>query len=376
MVGMKRSNNTGSITRRSDGRYEARLTLPDGRRKSFYGKTWGEAERKLQRARSDLAVGRMPGSDRMTVAQLGELWLEAIEGEVADSTLENYRLRWEKNVVPVIGRIKLASVTPAHVQRVITEARAAGLATTTVHIVRAVMGIAFERAVAWQVMSHNPAKAVSVPRGEGRDLPIVEREQVAKLFAAMKGHRHETAFFLAMGLGLRAGEARGLRWADVDLERRVLHVRNSVAIKEGEITFGTLKTKSSRRDLPIPGFIAASLRRQRARQAERRLRSATPWPEIDIVLDGRGGLPLNPATLSRALDLLCDAQELPHVTFHHLRHLCATLLLMEGVAPKVAQAILGHATSRMTMDIYTHLNQELLDDAAEAMDRIFGTATA
>ncbi len=365
---MKRGQNSGSISQRKDGRWEARLTLPDGKRRSFYAPTWREAEAKLIEARGDLARGKLPASGRATVDDLWREYERVDPGSIRPSTMERRERDWRHHVSPVIGSVKLRDLGPMHVQRVIGQARADGLADSTVRHLLTVVKLVLAQGVRWGLLGANPAEGIQTRAPEPRVLPIDDPAQVSAFLDAARTDPEGLPVLLAVGLGLRSGEVRGLRWRDVDLDAGVIRIRQQAHTTRGEVHFAPLKTARSRRDLPIPGFIASALRDQKRAQNLRRLK-APRWEDHDLVVDGVAGRPIAVLTLLKRVRRICDRAGVPHLTFHDLRHLCATILLMEGVSPKVAQAILGHATVNMTMNVYSHVNRALLDDAASSMDR-------
>lgn len=368
----KRAQNTGSvpITPRKDGRYEARLTLPDGTRKSFYGKTWREAEQKLNAARRDLEQGKLPAPGRATVDDLWREYVTSNPKGLRHATLHPRRYRWAKHVSPVIGSVKLSQLSSLHVQRVVTVAQQAGLSVHTVFSIYSLVKAVLQQGVRWQLLPANPAVGLSVPQGEARSLPLESSEQVSAFLSAIEGCPYACAILMATGLGLRSVEVRGLRWRDVDLDRGVLHVRHGVDVIDGVVVFGPLKTASSRRDLPLPAFVADALRAQRPRVASQRLR-ASRWEDHDLVVPGRFGRPVTVNTLIAATKAISADAGVPPLVFHHLRHLCATILLTRGVPVNVAQRILGHSSPKVTLSVYAHVNAELLDGAALSMDDAF-----
>ncbi|WP_300268293.1 site-specific integrase [Microbacterium sp.] len=369
----KRGQNTGSISSRprKDGRWEARLTLPDGRRKSFYGKTWKEAEQKLQRARAELERGALPAQGRMTVDQLWDEYVRTNPKGLRKTTLFPRSYSWARHVSPVIGNVKLAKLTPMHIQRVVTTARKNGLNTHTVFSVYSNLKAVLEQAVRWQLIPSNPARSVDVPKGKPRELPLRTSEEVERFLAAIPRNPYRAAFMLAVGLGLRSGEVRGLRWSDIDFDRGTISVMQTASVLGGEIVYGEGKTDSARRVLPMPDFIRDVLREQRVRANEQRLRAFT-WEDHDLVFPGRHGRPLSTNTLLMQLDAICEDAGVPRLTFHHLRHLCATLLLKQGVSPRIAQRILGHASSRVTLEVYQHVTEELLEGTMQDVDDALG----
>lgn len=376
----KRGQNTGSApVRRKDGRWESRLSLPDGRRRSFYGATADDAERKMLRAREELEAGSLAAPGRLTVAALGRAWLDAIEGQLRRNTVRGHRSRWDNHVAPVIGNVPLRAVSGAHVQRVLSAARRKGLSEGTVRELHHSMGAAFRHAVMWGLLARNPVRGVPVPPPPRRELPLDRPEQVAALLGAIRRGDYVPArhgdlrvpLLLTVSLGLRASEVTGLRWRDVDLDAGRLHIRHQVDVYRGAVAFLPVKTRRARRALPLPGFGVSLLRSHRARQNETRLLLGDSWEDHDLVFTGRfPGRPVSRQTLARHLALACAAAGVPRLTMHDLRHLCATILVSQGVSPRVAQEVLGHASIDTTMQIYTHLNPALLGAAAEAMEAV------
>ncbi|MCH8919447.1 MAG: site-specific integrase, partial [Chloroflexi bacterium] len=175
---------------------------------------------------------------------------------------------------------------------------------------------------------------------------------------------------LALNTGMRQAELLGLRWQDVDLDRAVLHVRQQVCRLAGEWHFSEPKTKAGRRTISLSGTCVAALREHHGRQLEERLRAET-WEDMDLVFANRSGYPLDKGNLlRRSFAPLLERAGLPRVRFHDLRHSCASLLLAEGVHPKVVQEMLGHSTISVTMDTYSHTLPSMGAEAAERLDAL------
>lgn len=367
----KRGHGTGSISTkpRPDGRYEARLLLPDGRRRSFYGDTFDEAERKLNAARTQLrATGSIPEPGRMTVDDLAARWLAWAGVTLAPSTVAGYRSRYTHHIAPVIGPVRLARVGPAHVHRVIAEARQRGLAPSTLRDLRSITASLFAHAIELDLIPRNPAKGVRTGRVERPDVPLLDAAQMRRLLAAFDRVEAGPALATCLRLGLRAGEMRGLRWRDVDLDGGTLHVRNGIRIEGDTVRFVALKTASARRSLPIPTALAATLRSHRATRNETRLRQGTAWHDHDLVFDRGNGLPVTRQRLALDLTAACRSAGVPRLKVHDLRRLCATLLAVTGAPVGVAMRLLGHANSRTTIEVYQRVSEAMLRDAVSGLD--------
>lgn len=232
---------------------------------------------------------------------------------------------------------------------------------------------ALSRAEARGLVGKNPADPQLVHRPAGTALGVRrdDRDLGARIFAAVVGDDPwDAAVHLALGLGLRREEVLGLRWADVD---DAVHVRQTLTAAEGSFHFGPPKSKASRRDLPLPRFVAEALQRHRLAQAERLLAVGLPRPEL--VVCNAIGEPFQPASFSGMWKDWATAHGFAGITFHGLRHGAATLLLAAGVPDTVAMRAMGHADTRI-LARYQDIVSELQRDAATRMDELLGGGRA
>lgn len=239
---------------------------------------------------------------------------------------------------------------------------------------RAVLRNALGRAVRWGMISRNVAELVDpprVPEYEARFLTIAEARAFLE---AARGDRLEALYSVALALGLRQGEALGLRWADIDLDARALHVTHAlVRVPGGGLQLLEPKTKRSRRGLALPEAVVRALRAHRARQLEERLASGAAWQDLGLVFTTYDGRPLQAThVLTGSFHRIREKAGIGRLRFHDLRHSAATLLLAQGVPQRVVMEQLGHSTLAMTQR-YTHVVPQLMNDAAAAMDRALGS---
>jgi integrase len=181
-------------------------------------------------------------------------------------------------------------------------------------------------------------------------------EQAEKLLKAIKGHRYEGVIVIALMLGLRSGEVAALRWSNIDFIDRLLYVRGSLQrLPKQGVVLSPVKTKQSRREIPIPQMCIDALIERQKIQAQEKIAAGEKWvQDTDFVFSSRYGRRIEVGTPWKVLDAALDDAELPHIRFHDLRHTTASLLLKRGVHPKVVSAILGHASFQITMDLYSH----------------------
>ena len=370
-MGKRRGSNEGSIYKRKDGRWAASISLRTGKRRTFYGKTRQEAAQKLLRAHRALADGLPLAQERTTVRQVLDRWLEDVASyKVRARTLRRYQEIVRLHLVPAIGQISLSRITPDHIERMMNEALSRGQSPQSVAHSRAVLRTALNTAMRWGLVGRNVASLAEPPRIPEREVNPLTSTESRRLLDAVHGDRLGALFTVALACGLRQSESLGLRWGDVDLEEPTLRVQRTLQRVEGAFQFFEPKTKRSRRTLALPGPVTVALRRHRARQSEERLRAGSSWEGEawgHLVFPDELGRPLSTYHIRRRFHQLLGLAGLPLMRYHDLRHGAASLMAAQGVPPRVAMEILGHSQISTTMNIYTHVAQEMLHEAAELM---------
>jgi integrase len=370
----RRGNSEGSIYQRGDGRWCAVVHIGyEGghrRRRAFYGKTRQEAIYKLQAARRSLADSLPLPSQRRTVGDFLETWLDNAAMKVRPRTLQRYREIVRLQLIPSLGRIPLVKLTPEHVDQMMKAALATGASPCTVSHQRAVLRTALNVAMRRGLLGRNVASLTDPPRVPQREVRPLSRADARVLLEAARGDRLEALFTVALAVGLRQGEALGLRWPDVDLDAGTLTIQRSLQRVGGEWLFLEPKTARSRRTLPLPGPVVAALREHRARQLQERLRIGPAWEGErwgDLVFTDEAGGPLSGFHVRRRFYALLAVAGLPPMRYHDLRHGAASLMAAQGVPIRTAMEILGHSQISTTANIYAHVAPELTREAADRM---------
>lgn len=367
----RRRYGDGSIYRRkSDGLWCAAI-FTGSRQKYLYGKTPGEVRIKLAAAQAELSKGRLPARRAPTVAEFLRSWLESsVKPRVRPLTYAGYRVNVEKHLIPYLGKIPLDQLTPAQVQEMINGRLAAGLSGKSVAYIHQVLRTALSLAVRWDLVSRNVARMVDRPRIERKQISPLTPEEARKFLAAIRGHRLEALFSVALALGLRQGEALGLRWEDIDFAAGTLRVNHQLQRIGGRLTLVPPKTDRSRRTLVMPSMIVERLREHEGRQVAERLWAGSKWRESGLVFGNLSGGPTQARRVIEQFHKALAEAGIRHIRFHDLRHSCATLLLVQGVSPRVVMDVLGHSEIALTMNAYSHVVPELQRDAAQRMQAI------
>ena len=185
--------------------------------------------------------------------------------------------------------------------------------------------------------------------------------------------RLEAFWVLALATGLRRGELLGLRWDDIDLDARLLHVRRALQRTGGGLRFVEPKTASSVRAVILPRLAVRALQRHKRDQNARRLALGEAWREQGLVFTTGIGTPIEPRNINRRWGQLRVQSGLDSLRLHDLRHGCASFLLAAGIPARAIMDVLGHSEIGVTMNTYAHVLPELRQEAADAIDELFGT---
>jgi integrase len=311
------------------------------------------------------ATGKAP-----TVGDWLEHWLENIAArKVRARTLESYRSTIRLHLRPGIGHHRLDRLQPEHLERLYGALADKGLSSASILRVHRVLSRALRVASQRGKVARNVATLVDPPAVKRPEtaLPLSATE-ARQVIAAAQTHRNSARWTVALAVGLRQSEALALRWADVDLEKGTLSVRRGLHRVGGQgLVYEEPKADRSRRTVALPAPLVEALRAHRAAQLEERITAGPLWQDHDLVFAQPNGRPIERKSDWRSWKALLREADVREVRLHDGRHTAATLLLSEGVHPRVVMEVLGHAQMRTTTDTYSHVMPALGRDAADRM---------
>jgi integrase len=305
-------------------------------------------------------------------------WLSHMRSRVRATTYEGYSALVRHHALPRLGDVPLSELHPLQIQRLYAHllepgagTRGRTLSPKTVGNLHRVLREALGQAVRWRLIDVNPAASVEPPRNRRAEITVVDKALADRLLAAAEGTRFEAPVAIALATGMRRGEILALRWADLDPELTVARVNRALQTTAAGLSFEAPKTARSRRSVDLPGFLLPYLEGQRVSQQGRREDRGEDWSELGLIVDRGDGGAWNPDSFSTAWRKFLAQRGLPPTRFHDLRHGHATLMLLQGIHPKIVSERLGHSSIGITLDIYSHVLPTMQAEAARAFDELF-----
>lgn len=345
-----------NIYKRKDGRYEGRYVIGKtfGGKTRFgyvYGHRYAEVKKILLLKKAEWVQKSFSdnGSSQVTIAELLSRWMEdELLGSVKVSSYQTYVNIVKKHLLPALGKMKLASITPGVVQDFITVLEHSSFAYSTVKNVYRLLSAAMRYAVEEDLIQKNPCRKIKIQRVEQREqraLTQNEQDLVKKTGFGAKN----LPMLLSLYTGMRLCEICALKWSDIDWEKRTISVKRTVQRitqsrngKKTILMIGTPKSLRSHRVIPVPDFVL------------KQLKIIPSSSQNGGYIFGSSFSPAEPRTIQRRFRCFMDKLGIADVHFHTLRHSFATRLLELGVDVKTVSVLLGHSSAKTTLDYYAH----------------------
>jgi integrase len=307
---------------------------------------------------------------------LHDHWLPAIEAGLRKSTFEGYRSAIRSHVLPRLGDTRLQALTPDQLNAfygdLLREGRRdgkGGLSPKTVHNVHVMLHKALHDAVRWNYLPRNVAEFADPPRqtSSGKAMRTWTPDELRGFLDFVKDDTLYAAWVLSASTGMRRGEVLGLRWQDIDFDRRRLAIRQTIISIDYRVEISEPKTARGRRSVALDSGTVTALRAHRAAQNQDKLKLGEAYQDAGLVFCRADGTPVHPDRFTQLFDKNVKDSGLPRIRLHDLRHTHATLALAAGIHPKVVSERLGHSTVAFTMDVYSHAIPSMEAEAAETI---------
>jgi integrase len=380
----RRSNGEGSIYKRKDGRWTAQYIV-DGQRKFILGKTQSEVKTKLREAFNDLENGIIVNND-LTLGEWMINWLEQYaKPSIRQSTYISYETYVRAHINPVIGQIKMKSLSVDTFQRFFNDKTKlgrldgkGGLSSKTTKNLFMMIKTSMEQARENDLIKKNFLDSVKLPRVEQLEMRVLTIEEQQKLTKTVNESLEPSAFGINLALftGVRLGELLGLKWENVDFENKRIFIKETVSrlknFDESSINATTLqskkstKTQSSKRSIDLIDKLCEDLMAYKKIQDDVKIKFSSFNPEGFVFINKTGGI-LDPRTYQDIFKRHIKTAGVQDANFHSLRHTFATRAIEQGMDILVLSKILGHAQPSTTLNKYGHA---LPDHKRESMNKL------
>lgn len=360
----RRSNGDGLLRKRSDGRWESRLTIglhPDGKPKYkyFYGATQKAVKEQVKNYQDDLDDG-LSETD-ICFQEWSKIWFDGYQGQVSAVTYESY-----KYTIRVLdrffGKMMLRDIKAYHVEKFLQKEKNNGRASSSVAKLRGMMYQIMNKAEANDLIRKNPVRFADKMRRDAMVKPkdSFTEEEVQALMEHLPTDKIGMGIRVLLGTGMRCQELLALEPMHVESDGSVIHVRQAVKQVKGTVSIGPPKTHDSIRDIPIPTEIRPYVIAMRSMSGETYI-----WQSERV------NRPINPSNFRDKFKAAISSVEgVRLLTPHSTRHTYVSQLQAQGVAIETIQALVGHAEIDMT-EHYLHVQNKVKENAVEKLDALF-----
>lgn len=387
----RRGPGEGSITHRSDGRWQVRIDLGrdpgTGRRLRLYHYAPTEREavvllRRLQRDKEAGKLGPSRGQPQTLSAWL-DMWLETVKATREPLTHERYEEISRLHLKPALGHKRLAAITPLDVQRLI-DAKLKDRSSNTVRTISIVLEAALSRAERMGLVTRNVAsgRLVERPGADRRPVKVLTLDEARTFLAGIRRDRLHPLFLTAAVLGQRQSSLLGLRWQDIESDfsaarwpQRLVRTKGAWRLRSAQGS----RSKRAPRRLPLPLPVREALRQRAADQESEREIAGSGWygleldgREVDLVFTMPDGRPMYGSTVTEKFQARLADAGLEKRRFHDLRHSAASIMIALGIPLKVVSEVLAHAGISITADLYGHLEDDVLREQLRVLDTAWG----
>ncbi len=358
------------ISQRTDGYYVGRFTTKYGSRKQKIFRKLQECRQWLADAQYQDEHSNLNFPEAMTVNAWFEYWISVKKRTVRPNTTRNYTERYHRNIEPIIGQMILSEVKTIHCQQIMNKMADEGYRTSTLYQTRITLYNMLDYAYQNDVIRKNPCNSL-VKSNIGKESSKKEAltlQQQRIFVTGIEENTYEYQYRFLLQTGLRTGELVGLKWSDIDFEKRTMTISRSMEYRHsvGEWRVGEPKSKSGYRTIPLTDEAIQLLKMQRRKNASFKM---IPFEWSEFVFLCKKGTPIKNSTYDTMLFKLCDKLQIPRFSMHVLRHTFATRCIEAGMKPKTLQTILGHSNIGITMNLYVHTTE---DEKLKEIDKIAG----
>jgi len=364
----------GFVKKRGKNSYRLAISLGLDSETGKYQYSWytvkgtkRDADKRLGELLHQLDTGSFIVPGKTTLATYLEKWLsDYAKPNLTPRSYERYENITRKHLIPSLGGILLTQLRPEHLQKLYSAKLQEGLSARSVRYQHVILHKALQTAIKWGLVSRNVADGVDVPKAHRNEMETWDEDEIARFLKAAESTPYYALFYTALFTGARRGELLALRWCDVDfLDPQISVSRSLHQLKDNSFVYTEPKTAKSRRTIALSPSVIPILSDHKEKMG-----AILPLKEDSLIFSTPEGTPLRPNTVSRAWTILAARCGVKVIRFHDARHTHASLMLKQGIHPKIVQERLGHSGIAITLDTYSHVAPGLQEAAAAQFDKL------
>ena len=329
-----------------------------------------EARKIMHRMINDMEQNKIVKKNHKSVAEWLDEWINLYLPNVEETTRVGYKTKLRCYIKPAIGDIQICSLRADHVQKMVNDMLARGLAPKNIRDTFNNINAAMKKAVVLRYIPYNPCEGVVLPKLKKYRAKVYDNQMIHTLLDTSEGTDMYLPILLGVTVGLRRGEMLALRWDDIDFKTNTIKVRWKMVNGENGIIIKAPKSEAGIRDIKVGDEVMAELKKGRTQYMTDMISNSSIFQNLNFVIRQEDGSPLHPDSMTRKWSRFLKDNDLPHIRLHDLRHSNATALIQAGVNPRVVQQRLGHSDVNITLNTYTHVLPEMDIDAAAKLDAI------
>lgn len=364
----------GSV--KKDGKswyYVLELGIINGKRKQKKKRgfaTKKEAQNALVEAEHSIIKNGYKENSKLLYKEFLIEWLHNKKTVIRDSTYSTYSWLINNYIIPEFGDYDISKISPIQIQSYYSKLLNNDiLSTENISKIHSLINSSLDRAFRWDLINKNVSEMVERPRIQKKEMKVWSLDEVKAFLEISKNSRYHIAFILALTTGMRRGEILGLRWRDINFNTNVLSVVQTLSV-DGKKILSTTKSKTSNRTISLPIETVNLLKQHNELIQKEKEFAGELYTDNDLVVTTNIGTPCIPRNLNRIFYSLLSQINITRIRFHDLRHTHATILLQQGIHPKIVAERLGHSNIKITLDTYSHVLPSMQTETAKQLNNI------
>jgi len=323
-----------------------------------------EAQTAMRIAITEYEKGIIQSNKSLTYAEYLQYWLtNYVHINLKYLTIVKYEAEIKNHIIPGLGAYKINKLNHLVLQRFFTNKINAKYSRHYVNSIYSIINGSLNQALKWGFVTSNPMMLVTLPKNnKNNDVVVLTDNEIEIIYNRFKDTRHNIPFLIALNTGMRISEVCGLTWENINFDKKLIYITQTLQYQNKEWVLSTTKTKSSKRSVMMSTYLLETLRNHRDYQITNRTHYGIYYQESDFVCTGNNGKPVNCNTLKYFSRIINQELDI-NFKFHFLRHTFASNMLQLGIHPKIVQEILGHSNITTTLDTYSHISSNMQADA-------------